>query len=71
MHPDKEPNIALSLPLIIRKTESEAIRDSDRYLTHYKKTWADATREWITTSSADYPKYSGLSISSNLILPRQ
>lgn len=60
-HPNRKPQIGLSLPLIIRKTEKEAIIDSNKYLQHYKDTWADATKEWNTTSSTNYPKYGGLS----------
>lgn len=58
-HPGAESRVALSLPLIVRPTEADAVRVADEHLGRYLEVWADAAKAWDTTSSSDYPRYSG------------
>ena len=59
-HPEKTPEVALSLPVHIHKLESEAIESGDFYLGRYLDVWRDAAKAWDSIVSPDYPRYSGL-----------
>lgn len=57
-HPNKQPQIALSLPLLIDENHEKAIQKSNLYLGRYLATWIDATSHWIGKTSVAYPGYS-------------
>lgn len=56
----QQPEIALSLPLIIHKNHQTAIKLSDGILGNYLDVWSDAADCWSNRTSSDYPKYTGL-----------
>lgn len=56
---DAQPQVALSLPLILRDTHTEAVAVGDQHLGRYLDVWSDAAKAWDTTTSSDYPKYTG------------
>lgn len=59
-HPNKSPQVTLSLPLLLADNEKEAIQLSDDYLNKYIHVWASATETWAQHASTDYPGYTGL-----------
>ncbi|MEU6997265.1 LLM class flavin-dependent oxidoreductase [Nonomuraea sp. NPDC046570] len=58
--PGPNPQVALSLPLVVRPTTGEAVEDADRYLSHYLDVWTDAATQWDRRSSTDYARYTGV-----------
>lgn len=58
---NKNPKIALSLPLLICNDQNEAEIKGDEYLSEYIRVWADAADSWNTSSSSNYPGYTGMS----------
>jgi len=60
-HPGVAKEIALSLPIFIRRSDADAIRSGDTYLSRYLEVWGDAAKSWTSVVSPDYPRYSGLS----------
>lgn len=60
VHGDRSaPRVALSLPLVLRNTHSEAVDLADQHLQRYLDVWSDAAKAWDTTTSVDYPRYTG------------
>jgi alkanesulfonate monooxygenase SsuD/methylene tetrahydromethanopterin reductase-like flavin-dependent oxidoreductase (luciferase family) len=58
---NRNPKIALSLPLLICNDQNEAEMNGDEYLSEYIRVWADAADSWNTSSSSNYPGYTGMS----------
>jgi alkanesulfonate monooxygenase SsuD/methylene tetrahydromethanopterin reductase-like flavin-dependent oxidoreductase (luciferase family) len=61
-HPTGTPLIALSLPVFVQETESDALHYGDIHLARYLRVWANAALAWNTKVSADYPRYTGLGL---------
>lgn len=57
---DRRGNVAISLPVLIRDTDNEAIADATTYLQCYLDTWADAVRRWSVERSSAYLSYTGV-----------
>lgn len=56
-YPDKQCQIAISLPLVIDRNYQEAIKKSNQYLHYYLKVWGDAVSDWSGNYSSSYPGY--------------
>jgi alkanesulfonate monooxygenase SsuD/methylene tetrahydromethanopterin reductase-like flavin-dependent oxidoreductase (luciferase family) len=52
--------VAISLPLYVRDTDSSACAEADSYLGRYLDVWADAAKAWDAAGSRDYPGYTGM-----------
>jgi alkanesulfonate monooxygenase SsuD/methylene tetrahydromethanopterin reductase-like flavin-dependent oxidoreductase (luciferase family) len=57
----KSPTVTISLPLLIRHNEKDALLESDNYLSEYTKVWANATDSWNSHVSNNYPGYTNMS----------
>ncbi|MHA6765684.1 LLM class flavin-dependent oxidoreductase [Streptacidiphilus sp. PAMC 29251] len=58
-HPDRQPRVAASLPVLVADTDQEANRIADPYLTRYLEVWSSALASWESTVSTDYVNYTG------------
>lgn len=58
---NKKPFVAISLPLLIRNSQQQAVDESDYYLSRYMKVWSDAADSWNNCTSNNYPGYTGMS----------
>lgn len=58
-HPDRSPEVAISLPLYLHELDHLAIKQGDYYLQRYLDAWAAAAKAWDTRASVDYPRYTG------------
>jgi alkanesulfonate monooxygenase SsuD/methylene tetrahydromethanopterin reductase-like flavin-dependent oxidoreductase (luciferase family) len=56
---NRTPQIALSLPVLIRDSNTEAIEQGMLYLQRYLRIWGDAANNWNERWSKDYADYSG------------
>ncbi len=59
-HPDKVPQVALSVPLFMAESDDAAERESESYLQHYIDVWTGAAQAWDRVDSTDYPGYKGM-----------
>jgi len=57
----KKATVAISLPLLIKNNQKEAVEEGDFYLSEYNRVWADAADAWNNCSSSNYPGYTGMS----------
>jgi alkanesulfonate monooxygenase SsuD/methylene tetrahydromethanopterin reductase-like flavin-dependent oxidoreductase (luciferase family) len=59
-HPDREPRVMGSMPLLVAETDQEARQLADPYLNRYLEVWGSAVSTWDNTVSSDYAQYTGL-----------
>jgi alkanesulfonate monooxygenase SsuD/methylene tetrahydromethanopterin reductase-like flavin-dependent oxidoreductase (luciferase family) len=59
-HPDREPRVMASLPLLVAETDRAARELADPYLNRYLTVWGSAVSTWDNTVSSDYAQYTGL-----------
>ena len=58
-HPDREPQVAASVPVLVADTTQEANRIADPHLSRYIDVWSASLRSWDDTVSSDYQQYTG------------
>jgi alkanesulfonate monooxygenase SsuD/methylene tetrahydromethanopterin reductase-like flavin-dependent oxidoreductase (luciferase family) len=58
-HSSATPEVAISLPVYIHESDTQARERGDVYLGRYLRIWADAAKSWNSTVSTDYPRYAG------------
>ncbi|MBY8883682.1 LLM class flavin-dependent oxidoreductase [Streptomyces sp. PTM05] len=58
-HPDRQPRVAASVPVLVADTDQEARRIADPYLSRYLEVWSSALTSWDSTASTDYADYTG------------
>jgi alkanesulfonate monooxygenase SsuD/methylene tetrahydromethanopterin reductase-like flavin-dependent oxidoreductase (luciferase family) len=58
--PGATPHVAISLPLFIADSPSDASAEGEHFLARYLDTWADAAESWHHVKSGDYPGYTGM-----------
>ena len=58
---DLFPEVAISLPLLIREEGKPAEALADPFLRHYLDVWMHAAKAWDTARSTDYPGYTYMS----------
>lgn len=58
-HPDREPQVAASVPILVAGTDQEARRIADPYLATYLEVWSSALTSWESKVSTDYANYTG------------
>ncbi len=59
-HPDSQPRVMASMPLLVAETDQRAREIADPYLNRYLDVWASALSSWDETVSTDYAQYTGL-----------
>jgi alkanesulfonate monooxygenase SsuD/methylene tetrahydromethanopterin reductase-like flavin-dependent oxidoreductase (luciferase family) len=57
---DQKSFVAISIPLVIRKTHSLALAAARTQIQCYLKVWADAASSWKYVKSSAYPSYGNL-----------
>ncbi|MFI0220376.1 LLM class flavin-dependent oxidoreductase [Streptomyces lydicus] len=57
-HPDRQPRIALSIPLMVADSDAEAYAAAEPLLRSYLDVWGEAAASWDGVQSSAYPGYS-------------
>lgn len=58
-HPQKKPQVAISLPIYLHPSDQVALERGDFYLQRYLDVWSAAAKSWNQKTSTDYPRYTG------------
>lgn len=62
-HPELEPRIMASMPLVVAESDQQARAIADPHLNRYLEVWVSALETWNETVSSDYAQYTGLAAS--------
>ncbi len=69
-HPDRQPQVATSVPVYVANTSQEARRIADPYLRRYIEVWSASLRSWDSTVSSDYANYTGFGHAIGSMTPK-
>lgn len=58
-HPGRQPQVAVSVPVLVAETDQQARRIADPYLSRYIEVWSSALTSWDSAVSTDYANYTG------------